>query len=95
MRALVLSVCAVMLSVAGVGCAVDDYAATFIRYEKLQDDTQVAVVEYGGDGADFQVQAWCDLDDLKPGEEVLIQTVGRDWDQPQWTPEVQVTGRPE
>lgn len=38
-------------------------------------------------------RAYCELDDLDPGEVVCVKVTGRGWDEPQWSPEVAVVDR--
>lgn len=51
----------------------------------------VAPVAVGASPA--EIEAFVKIDDLKPGEMVLIRHVGRGWDQPQWMPDTEVVSR--
>lgn len=78
-----------------VGCAADSTTtAKFVEYRILQDGTRVAVVAPVAVGASpAEIEALVKIDDLKPGELVLIHHVGRGWDQPQWMPDTEVVSR--
>ncbi len=86
-----VAVVAVLLA----GCSTDSgCTARFVRYEKLPDGTEVAVVAPVAVGADpSQVRALVKIRDLRPGELVSIESGGREWDQPQWMPSDSVAER--
>ena len=59
----------------------------------LQDGTRVAVVQRLGAGYGSEERVSVSIKDLKPGDLVVVQDVGRSWDQPQWWPTAALMGR--
>jgi PBP1b-binding outer membrane lipoprotein LpoB len=96
MRRFVLMTVVVALVLTAVvlgGCSGDKgEPATFVGYQTLPDGTRVAVVKRTAPGSDAQ-QASVKIDDLKPGETVLVREVGSSWDRPQWMPTAAVVSR--
>jgi hypothetical protein len=78
-----------------VGCAAGDRTeARFLRYQTLQDGTRVAVVAPVNMGAaPARLQAAVAINDLKEGDLVLVEDLGRNWDLPQWKPSARVISR--
>ncbi|HEY5548741.1 MAG TPA: hypothetical protein VIL17_04020 [Coriobacteriia bacterium] len=78
-----------------VGCSTTNQStARFVGYKVLQDGTRVAVVgSVKAVASPIQQEAYVGIDDLKPGDLVIVKQVGRDWDQPQWKPEAEVVSR--
>lgn len=88
-----LLLAASIASFAVAGCAPRaDYSARFVRYDSLPDGTRAAVVAPIQQPDDRQT-AYVALDDLEPGDAVIVRATGREWDQPQWKPEAEIVGR--
>jgi hypothetical protein len=76
------------------GCVRQSQTSTerFVRYTTLQDGSRAAMLTRieNGDPTDI---ASVQITDLKPGDLVVVEDVGKDWDQPQWKPSSAVLSR--
>jgi len=89
-RLLLVSLMLATALLALVGCSDDFQAeARFIRYETLEDGRRIAVVAPHASGGDMQ-RAYTDIDDLEPGDTVVVRYSGKEWDQGQDAPSAQI-----
>lgn len=90
-----LGACGLVSAALLAGCAAPaDYTARFLRYEQRADGTRLAVVSPVQHGAETEEQdAYTDIEDLKAGDIVYVHASGRDWDEPQTSPECTIVGR--
>lgn len=96
MKRMAMLLVAVALTGAGLvaGCRANtDYSARFLRYGTDAGEVRVAVVAPLAPAADEEQLAFTKIDDLQPGEVVYIRWVGKDWDEPQSTPEREIVSR--
>jgi hypothetical protein len=85
---------ALISTVLAAGCSSGGgMPAKFVRYQRLQDGTRVAVVARLERGFPPGERAYVNIDDLKPGDIVIVRDVGRSWDEPQWKPSSEVVSR--
>lgn len=85
---LALMLATALLAVAG--CSDDlQTEARFIRYETLDDGKRIAVIAPHAAGGDVQ-RAYTDIDDLAPGDTVIVRYSGKEWDQGQDAPSAQI-----
>jgi len=93
-KAAVALVLAAMCLAMVAGCADVGDPARFVRYETLPDGRQAALIEWRTVAAGPQERALVRFEGLEAGDIVMVRRVGRDWDQPQWTPELVVVSAP-
>lgn len=88
MKRAIGAVLTVVLTVTLLACQGSDgeWTGTFVRYDKAADGATVAIVR-GPAGDPQEIRAVVEIDDLKPGETLILRAAGRDWDQPQSTPD--------
>jgi hypothetical protein len=75
-------------------CGQATYQAKFVRYDTARDGTRIAIVRpvVKGKSAD-ELPALVSIENLKAGDRVQVEDVGRGWDQPQWKPTASIVGR--
>lgn len=91
MKRIAVSLLLAVVVLATACAAPADYSARFVRYERLQDGSRVAIITPLSQENEEQT-AYADAKDLEPGDVVRVRAMGRDWDQPQWKPAREVVG---
>lgn len=86
-----LLACVTLAVLLATGCQGDRIHAIFVRYQDVPGAERVAIIEVPGQVSEMAAQT--DMDDLEPGDEVWIENVGRDWDQPQSIPTAVIVDR--
>jgi uncharacterized membrane protein YhhN len=75
------------------GCATSQPTTErFVRYTTLKDGSRAAMLTRIERGDPTEI-ASVKIADLKAGDLVVVEDVGKDWDQPQWKPSMAVLSR--